>query len=136
MKIKTNSKGETTMSVENAKKFIEILDADKELKERFIKDKEAVLKESGLDCTLEEVRNAAIDCCELDENELDTVSGGIAILGCPHMGNCRGFFWKEPCHCTVEKGSYCASNDYCINWSNEYLDVTYVVNTGDCSHEW
>ena len=61
-----------------------------------------------------DIENKKILSRELDKDELEAVSGGTA--GGP--GACTGSFFEEKCAATVESGSWCASNDWCVALSD------------------
>lgn len=113
------------MSIENAKKLVEKIQGDADLKAAFENDLESALASNDYGCSLEELKEALTLNKELDEKELESVSGGKAWGegGCP-SGD-RGYaYYKENCKATVEPGSWCGSNDYCDKW-----DVTYTTNS-------
>ena len=114
------------MSLDIAKKLIAELEKNEELKALFLKDKEAAIKASGLDCTLAEVKEASLLNRELDEKELDSISGGSAA----GPGGCQNNWYIKECAATVEKGSWCGSNDWCEEWDERYTD--HIVYSG-CS---
>ena len=89
------------MALENAKKFVEMIENDKALKERIAKmqpeESLAAAKELGLFFTLEELKEAgkAAASRNLEADELGEVAGGIFMPpvtdwnnGCP--GNSQG----------------------------------------------
>ena len=108
------------MSLDIAKKLIAELEKNEELKALFLKDKEAAIKASGLDCTLAEVKEASLLNRELDEKELDSISGGSAA----GPGGCQNNWYIKECAATVEKGSWCGSNDWCDTWDELYVETT------------
>lgn len=122
------------MSLEAAKKFLTEVNAE-EFTGKSTEELAAYLKENGYDCTPEEVKKACILAASLSEEELEKVTGGNNGNGCPHAakkgkqgelgsaggnGNCGFDYYEGPCSATVEKGSWCWSNDYCT-----WVEVTY-----------
>lgn len=77
------------------------------------------LMSGELGCTIEEFKTAIKGNKELNENELETVSGGIA-LGHGGCKNAKREYYKEECSATVEEGSWCHKNDYCEFLSERY----------------
>lgn len=113
------------MAKEIAKKLVDELLANEAKKDEFMKDPEAFLATAGYDCTVSEVKEAYTLNRELDDEELSTLSGGArcSVLwaeGARGNGNCGGSFYKESCAATVEKGSWCGSNDYCGRYQVVY----------------
>lgn len=121
------------MSLENAKKLVETLEGNPELKASFQADPRAALAAGNYGCTFDELKEAteaALLSREIDENELTAISGGgeacpSVIFGMGH-GGCEADYFVESCAATVEDGSRCGSNDRCSVW-----DVTYT--TAECS---
>ena len=113
------------MAIENAKKLIEKLAADAELKAAFEKDAKAALEAGDYGCTLAELKEAIALGKELDEDELTAVSGGGCdnpFGGSPGPGGCKLNYFKKECAATVEEGSWCGTNDWCDQWDERYTD--------------
>ena len=61
----------------------------------------------------EEKKNEILDE-NLDENELDAVSGGRGhLFGAPGACGCTGVWFAGKCKATVERWSQCRRNDFC-----------------------
>lgn len=56
---------------------------------------------------------------KVDEKELKEVNGGVGA-GADGHGGCSGAYYKEICSATVEKDSWCLSDDWCF-----MFDCTY-----------
>ena len=59
---------------------------------------------------------------KLDKEEMDAVTGG-GLFGARGSGGCAKDFFGRTCTATVEKGSWCHSNDYCEAYSETYRHV-------------
>lgn len=110
------------MSIENAKLLVEKLGQDKELRLAFAKDSRAAVAAGDYGCTYEEVKEAYVMNRELDEKELETVTGGFY---CPGEGGCDKEFLVKDCVATVEKFSWCSSNDWCAFFDEQYTEYTH-----------
>lgn len=104
------------MALENAKKLVEELQQDQELKGAFEADAAAALAAKDYGCTLEELKEALALTRELDDAELEAIGGGNA----KGTGGCSYDFYVQACASTVEEGSWCGSNDWCKAWDVEY----------------
>ena len=92
------------MSMENAKEFLKKIAEDEALKERLAgKEPEEVLaaaKELGLECTREELEEAA-KSTELNLDEMSSASGGNFIMPIPIKFKCtnpEGHHWVYTHH--------------------------------------
>lgn len=77
------------------------------------------LASGELGCTIEEFKSAIKDNKELSEKELNAVSGG----GANGPGGCQNtsrFYYHRDCAATVEEGSWCWKNDYCMEFDERY----------------
>ena len=87
------------MAIEKARELLKKLNEDEALRAAFQADPKAAL--------------AAGD-----------YGGGIITEGAEHRGGCQYNFWVQECAATVEKGSWCGSNDYCAKWEVQYSTLT------------
>ena len=115
------------MAKENAKALVEKIMHDADLKAAFLADPRAALAAGDYGCTLEELKAAAIMNRELDDDELDTINGGKILDSAEHRGGCEHNYYTAQCRATWEKGSGCASNDFCYDYSVEYDLSDYVI---------
>ena len=60
---------------------------------------------------------------ELSDEELKAVNGG----GAKGSGACNGAYYEESCDATMEKGSWCWSNDYCAAWDSTYTETDAAI---------
>ena len=111
------------MAKEKAIELVKKLEENKNLKALFEKDPKAALEAGDYGCTFKEFKEAVTLGRELDEKELDSVSGGYTG-GSDGKGSCVSNSYKEKCAATVEIGSWCGSNDWCETWDELY---TWVV---------
>lgn len=51
-----------------------------------------------------------------NEKELEAVQGGFSL----GTGNCSGAYYVEKCTATVEKNSWCSSDDWCAIADSTY----------------
>lgn len=64
-----------------------------------------------------------------DTEEMEAVSGGGSLGPVKRVktpdthGGCNKNYYRQDCTATVEKGSHCWSNDWCIRWSETYSRV-------------
>lgn len=114
------------MAIEKARELLKKLNEDEALRAAFQADPKTALASDDYGCTFEEFKEAAIMNRELDDAELDAVSGGTGFIteGAEHRGGCQYNFWVQECAATVEKGSWCGSNDYCAKWDVQYSTLT------------
>ena len=128
------------MSLEAAKKLLTEVNAE-EFAGKSAEEVAAYLKENSYDCTPDEVKKACILAASLSEEEMEKVAGGKKANngnGCPHAakkgkqgelgsaggnGNCGFDYYEGACSATVEKGSWCWSNDWC-----QWVDVWYYAD--------
>ena len=106
------------MAIEKAKELIKKLEEDEALRAVFQADPRAALAAGDYGCTFEEFKEAGVMNRELDDAEMDAVSGGG--MGADHPGGCTRSYWAQECSATVEAGSWCSSNDWCQTWDVQY----------------
>lgn len=111
------------MAIDNAKKLIKKLKNEPEMRKNIKENIDNILEEKELGFTVNELREALIMSRELDDSELDAVTGG-SIYAKPEFddmhGGCISNYYKEECAATVESKSWCGSNDYCFWWEVQY----------------
>lgn len=107
------------MAMDVARKLYMELQEDKARYMEFTKDPAAFLAAGGYDCTEAEMRECTVMNRELDDDELDAVSGGKA----DGPGGCNYNFYTRKCQATVEEGSWCWSNDWCY-WDDKTYGST------------